>query len=242
MLIQLQRYPEINLVYKQGKSLHLADDLSRAHLEEQLTNAEQLDINLVEHMISDQQLVRFAEETKQDEILPDLQKVILSGWPETRSQIPAKLQEFWNYRDELTVGDGLVLKDQKIFVPKTLREAMLQRLHEGHLGINKTLMKARDVLLWLCYSSEQFKQFTQDWCFDHVTSSQSNGQSEKSVKTLKEMLEKSDDPYKALLSYRNTPLDGVNLSPAQMLMGRRLRTFIPVTEEMLKPSCMTLRK
>ena len=90
-----------------------------------------------------------------------------------------------------------------------------------------------------CDSSEQFKQFSQDWCFEHVTSSpgypQSNGQSERSVKTLKEMLEKSDDPFKALLSYRNTPLDGVNLSPAQMLMGRRLRTFIPVTEEMLKP-------
>ena len=338
MLVQLQRYPEINLVYKQGTSLHLADALSRAHLEEQLTNAEQLDINLVEHMISDMQLVRFAEETKQDEILPDLQRVILSGWPATRSQVPAKLQEFWNYRDELTVGHGLVLKGQKIFVPKPLREEMLERLHEGHLGINKTLMKARDVLFWPemaaeitekvkkcpvclenrpcqqseplksheipplpwakvgtdllhkngrnylvtidyyskwpeptllnsmtstavitalksqfarygvpsvlmsdngpCYSSEQFKQFSQDWCFDHVTSSpgypQSNGQSERSVKTLKEMLEKSDDPYKALLSYRNTPLDGVNLSQAQMLMGRRLRTFIPVTEEMLK--------
>ena len=27
------------------------------------------------------------------------------------------------------------------------------------------------------------------------------------------MLEKSDDPYKALLSCRNTPLDRVNLSP-----------------------------
>ena len=64
---------------------------------------------------------------------------------------------------------------------------------------------------------------------------QSNSQSERSVKTLKKILEKSDDPYKALLSYRNTPLDGVNLSPAQLLMGRRLRTFIPVTEEMLKP-------
>ena len=148
MLVQLQRYPEINLVYKQGTSLHLADALSRAHLEEQLTNAEQLDINLVEHMISDMQLVRFAEETKQDEILPDLQRVILSGWPETRSQVPAKLQEFWNYRDELTVGHGLVLKGQKIFVPKPLRKEMLERLHEGHLGINKTLMKARDVLFW----------------------------------------------------------------------------------------------
>jgi len=38
-------------------------------------------------------LVRFAEETKQDEILPDLQKVILSRWPEMRSKVPAKLQQ-----------------------------------------------------------------------------------------------------------------------------------------------------
>ena len=49
------------------------------------------------------------------------------------------------------------------------------------------------------------------------------------------MLEKADDPYKALLSYRNTALEDVNLSPSQMLMGRRLRTQIPMTREMLKP-------
>ena len=70
--------------------------LSRAYLEEQLTNAEQLDINLVEHMISDPQLARFVEETKEDEILPELQKLILSGWPKSRGQVPAKLQEYWN--------------------------------------------------------------------------------------------------------------------------------------------------
>ena len=52
---------------------------------------------------------------------------------------------------------------------------------------------------------------------------------------LKVMLEKAEDPYKALLSYRNTPLHEVNLSPAQMLIGRRLRTSILVTEDMLKP-------
>ena len=33
---------------------------------------------------------------------------------------------------------------------------------------------------------------------------QSNSQSERSVKTLKEMLEEADDPYKALLSNKNT--------------------------------------
>ena len=104
-------------------------------MEEQQTNAEQLDINLVEDMISDPQLIRFAEETRQDEILPEQQQVILSGWPETTSQ-SAKLQGFWNYRDESTVCCGLILKGQKIFVPKHLREEMLERLHRGHLGIN----------------------------------------------------------------------------------------------------------
>ena len=83
------------------------------------------------------------------------------------------------------------------------------------------------------------EKFSLDWGFHHVTSSpgypQSNGQSERTVQTVKSMLEKADDPYKALLSYRNTPLEDVNLSPSQMLMGRRLRTQIPMTREMLKP-------
>ena len=148
MLVQLQRFPGINVVYKRGDSLHLADALSRAHLEEQLTNAEQLDINLVEDVISDHQLARFAEATKEDAILSDLQQVILSGWPDSKGQVPPNAQEFWNYRDELTVAQGLIVKGQKIVVPSSLRGEMLEKLHEGHLGINKTIARARDVLFW----------------------------------------------------------------------------------------------
>ena len=339
MLVQLQHYPGIQLVYKRGVSLHLADALSRAHLNEPLKNTELLDINLVEHMISDSQLTRFAETTKEDEVLSELYKVILSGWPNSRGQVPAKIQEYWNYREELTLAHGLILKGQKILVPGRLRGDMLERLHEGHLGITKTLMRAREVLFWPgmsvevtekvkqcsvclenrpnqqpeplksheipplpwakvgtdlfhkngrnyivtvdyyskwpevtllnsmtstsvitalksqfarygipsvlvsdngpCYNSEKFRQFSREWCFQHITSSpgypKSNGQSEKTVQTVKAMMEKADDPYKALISYRSTPLDEVNLSPAQLLMGRRLRATIPVTKEMLKP-------
>ena len=90
-----------------------------------------------------------------------------------------------------------------------------------------------------CYNSAEFRKFSEDWGFEHITSSpgypQSNGQSERTVQTVKAMLEKAGDPYKALLSYRNTPLEEVNLSPSQMLMGRRLRTSIPATEDLLKP-------
>ena len=66
-------------------------------------NVEQLDISLVEHMISDLQLARFADTTEADQVLAELKEVILSGWPESKGQVSAKLQEFWNYRDELTI-------------------------------------------------------------------------------------------------------------------------------------------
>ena len=81
--------------------IHLADALSRAHLEEQLTNAEKLDINLVEHMISDLPLARFVEETKEDEIFPQLQKLIMFGRPKSRGQVPARLLGIGKTRDVL---------------------------------------------------------------------------------------------------------------------------------------------
>ena len=42
------------------------------------------------------------------------------------------------------------------------------------------------------------------------------------------------DPYLALLDYRNTPIDGV--SPAQALMSRRLRSALPIVQHKLAPS------
>ena len=37
------------------------------------------------------------------------------------------------------------------------------------------------------------------------------------------------------MNYRNTPLEEVNLSPAQLMMGRRLKTSLPTTTPLLKP-------
>ena len=85
------------------------------------------------------------------------------------------------------------------------------------------------------YSSKEFQQFCKEWEFQHITSSphyhQSNGQSESAVKTIKGLLKKSIDSgqdfYKCLLAYRSTPLKD-SLSPSQLLMGRNLRTFLPI--------------
>ena len=89
------------------------------------------------------------------------------------------------------------------------------------------------------YSSQEMKDFARDYNFVHVTSSpyypQSNGLAERMVQTLKNLIGKSSDPYLALLAYRSTPLPWCGLSPAQLLMGRSLRTDIPQLPATLTP-------
>ena len=89
------------------------------------------------------------------------------------------------------------------------------------------------------YNSVEFTQFAKAYDFDHTTSSplyaQSNGQAERTVKTLKKLLKMSKDLPMALLTYRSTPFPWCRLSPAELLMGRRLRANIPVVKDQLIP-------
>ena len=55
------------------------------------------------------------------------------------------------------------------------------------------------------------------------------------VQTIKHLLKWSEDPHLALLSYRATPHPWCKLSPAELCMGRRLRTPVPVTTKQLVP-------
>jgi transposase InsO family protein len=90
-----------------------------------------------------------------------------------------------------------------------------------------------------CYASAEFQNFAAQYGFQHRTSSprfaQSNGEAERAVRTAKEMLTKAKDIHLALLSYRSTPLEN-GYSPAQLLMGRQLRSTVPMTSALLKPS------
>ena len=85
----------------------------------------------------------------------------------------------------------------------------------------------------------EFAEFAKLYGFDHITSSpifsQSNGQAERTVQTLKNILHKTDDPFMSLLVYRSTPMSWCGLSPAELCMGRKLRANLPQTVDQLKP-------
>lgn len=85
--------------------------------------------------------------------------------------------------------------------------------------------------------------FAQQWNLDITTSSphypRSNGQAELVVQVAKKLLKKCFDDNKelsvALLEYRNTPITGLIVSPAQILFSKRTRTKVPIHSELLKP-------
>lgn len=85
------------------------------------------------------------------------------------------------------------------------------------------------------YSSENFKQFVNEWKITHVTSSpthaQSNGMVERCIETFKNIMKKAEydniDPYLCILEYRNTPIDNNLPSPAQLLFNRDINSLLP---------------
>ena len=58
------------------------------------------------------------------------------------------MQHYWNYREELAVEDGLIFKAHRLVIPTSLRAEYLKDLHAGHLGEEKTLLRARETVFW----------------------------------------------------------------------------------------------
>ena len=93
------------------------------------------------------------------------------------------------------------------------------------------------------FSSAKFQEFANSYGFEHVTSSpaypQSNWKAENAVKTVKNLLAKAvkseQDPYLVLLDWKNTPTETLNSSPVQRLFGRRTKTRLLTSNQLLKP-------
>ena len=88
------------------------------------------------------------------------------------------------------------------------------------------------------FSSLDFARFANWYGFRHVTSSprypQSNGLVERTVQTIKQLFKKTPyDPQMTHLTYHATPLPWCGLSLAELLMGRRIRTPVPVANCLL---------
>ena len=270
-----------------------------------------------------------------------LNKVVLVGWPAQESEVPDKIRAYWDFRDEISVYDGVLFKSHQVIVPASLLPDLLQKIHKAHQGADSSIPRARESIYWpgmqaairqTCSScgvrskylserpqepmqlhtipsrpwkrvsadlfrldgsnylvlvdhysnyieleplrntsavaviramkrnfgrhgipdecvtdngpqvvSHEYARFAREYVFTGIKSSpyhsRGNGKAESTVKIAKNILKKSrfEDPYLALLAYRNTPQQGYQYSPAQRLMSRKLGDVIPAATSQLLP-------
>lgn len=346
--LRLLKY-NVDVQYKPGKQMLVADALSRAYLTDETPDLsyQSVTVHSVSSLaVTSEKAAQLVAETRND---PTLSKVVqwieTDTWPASSKDVPQPLAQFVTLKPFLSLENGVLFYENRLVIPATLRPMILTRLHEGHLGIEKTKRLARDTVYWpglttdivtsvkaceVCnkfarnnvkeklsaypiptypwqqlaidianfsgkdylvivdkfsnwpeivtlqsktaneivahlsslfarhgipesivsdnnpFNSAAYNTFAQEWGFEPIFTSphypQSNGHAERTVQTVKMMLRKCQEDgtslHYALLQYRNTPLADTGFSPAQVLMGRRLRTKLPVASQILHPQCV----
>ena len=51
--------------------------------------------------------------TQEDDELVLFMHTITHGWPSTIREVPSEIQAYWTFREELTIEDGIVLKEPR---------------------------------------------------------------------------------------------------------------------------------
>lgn len=160
LLLRLHNY-DVDIKYKPGNEMYLADTLSRAyvetnqHIHKSETEIEVESIQAFDYIpMSEAQFTEIKEETTKDSTLQTLKSTILQGWPDDKSLVPLNIRTYFNYRDELAVQHGVIFKGNRCIVPKSLRAKIKEKLHQSHIGIQGCLRRAREVVYWPSMNQE----------------------------------------------------------------------------------------
>ena len=127
MLQKIQGYDYV-VEYRSGKSMTLADTLSRLPFQADKTS---LDLNLrVDGFDLSKDEIAFCqydfisftpkkqyqlhEATKTDPVLNSLMETIVHGWPDNIKAPPVDVRPYWSFTDELAIEDGIIFKGQEV--------------------------------------------------------------------------------------------------------------------------------
>lgn len=104
-------------------------------------------INLVSELQnSNLNLEMIRQETIKDEMLMLMNDYLRKGWP-TRL-FEKKIQTYFELRDSLNVENGCLTVNDRVVIPKSLRNQALQLLYLNHKGDDKMKRVAREVMFW----------------------------------------------------------------------------------------------
>ena len=85
--------------------------------------------------------------TQQDPDLCAILVYIQDGFP-TNCPDSEVLHSFWQYRKALYELDGVIMYDDRVVVPRTLRQKVLRMFHAAHQGVSTMEQRARELVFW----------------------------------------------------------------------------------------------
>ena len=145
MLLELQRY-DVTIKYQPGKEMQLADALSRCPV--RASQEIKLDMRVDYIAFTKPWIEKLKDSTQRDPILATVYQLPQQGWQHQRRHIPRLVRRYWDFRDELSTDDGMLLKGPRLIIPGELQEEYLSRLHEGHLSASKVQENAKQHMYW----------------------------------------------------------------------------------------------
>ena len=72
--------------------------------------------------VTSETMQRIKQETAKDPVLASPCNVL------TRKEAPEQLRQYWSFRDEISVHDGVAYRSHQVIVPSSLREEMLHKI------------------------------------------------------------------------------------------------------------------
>ena len=92
----------------------------------------------------------FQEHSKSDKLLRALKHSVINN----NFSPTGKLSTFYPVRNCLSVQENVILYNNKIIVPHSLRQQVLNLAHEGHQGVVRTKQRLRSKVWWPGMSAE----------------------------------------------------------------------------------------
>ena len=124
MLLQLQKYT-LDVKYKKGEHMYLADTLSRAYIPEVNVCDFVHELEELDHReslpVSQERWQQLNHATENDNVCRELRATIQNGWPENKSEVPECVLPYYDSRDELTIQGNLICQGQLLVVPAAVR-------------------------------------------------------------------------------------------------------------------------
>ena len=89
-----------------------------------------------------------AGETLKDPVTHRLLDSVSEGFLNTAHDDEFDISPFRPLRDHLHVNDGVVMYDNRVVIPKSLRRPILEHLHSGHQGVSAMSTRASTLVFW----------------------------------------------------------------------------------------------